>query len=262
MSSHKHLPTTNINEPGFGSIYCITNKINGKRYIGQTAAEYVSARWSEHKNIAKNNRSALPLYKDMQSYGVDNFIFEVLLDHVPISDLDNKEVEYIAKHNCRIPNGYNNAIGGAGTPGVVPWNKGIPRSEDTKQKLRDAFTSERRQLASQRVSGKNNPMYGRYGELNPAYGLRLCGSDNGFYGKHHSKATRKIISDKQLNKKPVAMLDKYSEEVLMEFNSIGEARRYLQSIGFDKADDSLISGCARGIYKHGYGYKWKFIGGD
>ena len=43
-------------------------------------------------------------------------------------------------------------------------------------------------------SGVNNPMYGRTGEKNPAYGWHRYGELNPFYGRNHSDETKKKIS--------------------------------------------------------------------
>lgn len=246
------------NEDGFGVIYKITNLINGKRYIGQTSKLYINDRWCEHKNNARNGKSSY-LYNAIRKYGEDNFEFKVILKNIPIDKLNFYEQLLIKKFNTKTPNGYNLTDGGGGTRGFVPWDKGIKRSREDIEKMKAYFTSEVREKMSKRVSGTNNPMYGRYGKYNPSYGKSRYGNDNPFYGKHHSEQTKEIISMAQNDKKSkVAMLDVNTEEVILIFDSYSEAGKYLRNnTEFIKADDSAISRCARGIYKYAYGHKWR-----
>lgn len=248
------------NEYGFGVIYKITNLINGKQYIGQTSKLYINNRWCEHKNNARNGKPSY-LYNAIRKYGEDNFEFKVILKNIPIDKLNFYEQLWIEKFNTKAPNGYNLTDGGSGTRGFTPWDKGIKRSKEDVEKMKAYFTPKVREKMSKRVSGANNPMYGRYGECHPSYGFSRYGNDNPFYGKHHSEQTREAISIAQNHKKiKVAMLDIDTEEIILIFNSYSEAGRYLRNnTEFIKADDSAISKCARGIYKYVYGHKWRKI---
>lgn len=59
-----------------GYIYKIENKLNGKKYIGQTIKS-LEKRFSQHKNnYTKSYFSQLALYQAFQKYGIDNFSFE------------------------------------------------------------------------------------------------------------------------------------------------------------------------------------------
>lgn len=54
-----------------GYIYKITNKINGKVYIGKTT-KTVQERWKEHLRESRTERSEnRPLYRAIRKYGVD-----------------------------------------------------------------------------------------------------------------------------------------------------------------------------------------------
>lgn len=57
-----------------GFIYKITNQINQKIYIGQTARD-IKTRWREHKShaICKYDTH---LYNAINKYGAENFIIE------------------------------------------------------------------------------------------------------------------------------------------------------------------------------------------
>lgn len=89
-------------------IYQITNLINNKIYIGQT--NNIAKRWSNHKCCNSPN---MVIAKAIKKYGVENFKFEILYRNIPIEQIDELEQKVIAKKNCRVPNGYNVALGGA-----------------------------------------------------------------------------------------------------------------------------------------------------
>lgn len=78
-------------------IYKITNKINGKIYIGQSTN--IMSRWDKHCRQALNKEKEREplnlLHKAIRKYGVTNFYFEI--EEICDKDLlDQKEKEYIA----------------------------------------------------------------------------------------------------------------------------------------------------------------------
>ena len=85
-------------------IYKITNKINGKSYIGQS--NNIQRRFKEH--IYKNE---LAIEKAIHKYGFENFTFEIL-EECQIEDLDRLEKYYIKKYNTYKDYGYNCNEGG------------------------------------------------------------------------------------------------------------------------------------------------------
>jgi group I intron endonuclease len=84
-------------------IYKITNKNDGKVYIGQS--ENIERRLSEHKQ--KRNET---IDDYINVLGVENFDFEII-EECDLDELDNKEQEYIMKYDSR-ENGYNIQNGG------------------------------------------------------------------------------------------------------------------------------------------------------
>lgn len=101
-----------------GYIYCITNKVNGKLYIGQTITT-VKNRWACHKHNAKSGRSDMALYHAMRKYGVDSFKIELVEKFFSntkeslVSTLNKKEIYYIDKFKSLYnENGYNVTKGG------------------------------------------------------------------------------------------------------------------------------------------------------
>lgn len=84
-------------------IYKITNKNNGKVYIGQS--NDIERRFNEHKKIR-----SLTIDDYINVLGADQFDFEIL-EECSLDDLDQKEQDYIKKYNSK-ENGYNNQLGG------------------------------------------------------------------------------------------------------------------------------------------------------
>lgn len=87
-------------------IYKITNKENGKIYIGQS--NNIERRFREHKT--KGSTSRIPLDVAIQKYGVESFSFEVV-EECSIEELNTKESFWI-KHYNSIEKGYNLSEGG------------------------------------------------------------------------------------------------------------------------------------------------------
>ena len=94
----------------YGIIYKITNKIDGKSYIGQTSRT-LSLRKAEHKYDA-HKETNYPLYNAMNHYGFENFIFEEVVTAETLDELNALEQFYIEKEDTLNPNGYNLSRGG------------------------------------------------------------------------------------------------------------------------------------------------------
>ena len=74
-------------------IYKITNTVTNDFYIG--SSKNVKRRWTEHKcKSTWNEHLNNPMYLDMQKYGVDKFVFEILAE-VEIAHLKEIEQQFI-----------------------------------------------------------------------------------------------------------------------------------------------------------------------
>lgn len=89
-------------------IYKITNKTNGKIYIGQS--KDIHYRWHRHRLAAFNSNYPqynCLLYKAMRKYGLDSFLFEVL-EECDENELNSREQHYISHFDSANPQlGYN-----------------------------------------------------------------------------------------------------------------------------------------------------------
>lgn len=96
-----------------GYIYCITNLINKKKYVGKTTYS-VTKRFQEHCRDSKKERcEKRPLYDAMNKYGTKNFVVEELIE-CPNDELNSYEIMYIDKLGT-YHNGYNATKGGDGS---------------------------------------------------------------------------------------------------------------------------------------------------
>ena len=93
-----------------GNIYCITNTVNNKVYVGKTLLS-IQKRFQQHLQDAKRFTDR-PLYRAINKYGAENFSI-TLLEEVEQSQLSSREQYWIAQKNS-YENGYNATRGGDG----------------------------------------------------------------------------------------------------------------------------------------------------
>ncbi len=94
-----------------GFIYCITNKTNNKKYIGQTTFS-IDERWKRH--LADSKKKSLekrPLYNAINHYGEENFQVDCLEECSNII-LNDREIYWIDYYNTYLGEGYNATPGG------------------------------------------------------------------------------------------------------------------------------------------------------
>lgn len=97
-------------------IYCYTNLINGKVYIGQT--NNIERRIREHKSNAFNDKSVNYnniIHKAFRKYGYENFSIDILetLENASREEVNEREIYWIKeKHSLISENGYNVLEGG------------------------------------------------------------------------------------------------------------------------------------------------------
>lgn len=92
-------------------IYCFTNKVNGKKYVGQSLS--IETRFNSHKNCHLNesyNGYDTKFYRALRKHSFENFSFSVL-EECSKDKLNEKERYYISTLNS-FKEGYNSSVGG------------------------------------------------------------------------------------------------------------------------------------------------------
>lgn len=211
-----------------GFIYCITNDVNGKQYVGKTV-DTIEKRFKEHLNDCTKARcEKRPLYDAMNKYGIEHFQVR-LLEECDLSILEEREKYWIDMLNT-FHNGYNATYGGDGKQlydyelFIQDFNKGMS-IKDIAIKFH-------------------------------------CDIDT------VSKVISKVGLDTNLNhyKKSSHVVQQLSLDgnVIQNFNSCRDAARYIknqnpQLTGTIKSIGNCISRVANGQASQAYNYLWKLV---
>jgi len=235
------------------SVYQHKNKINGKVYIGITSTSLEKRAGLNGNNYSKNTL----FYRAIQKYGWDNFEHTIMYTGLGYHEAAEKEKDLIrAFHSTDPLFGYNLSSGGES------GNAGCHMSSELKA------------IHSAAMSGRNNPFWGCFGELHPAFGRRHSEETKEKIGAAHRG---KIVSDSTKKKQ-----SEYRKSVL---SWSGESNPMYGKTG-DKAPQSRavrcietgevfscikyaaeskglfgtrISACCRGKSNTTGGYHWEYV---
>jgi group I intron endonuclease len=208
----------------YGVIYLIENKINGKRYVGQTVTS-VQKRFNSHKYASERGSMAC-LHRAIRRYGAMQFCITILDHAATHEDLNSKESEWITRYNCIAPNGYNITSGGSQPKWTDAQKERMSRilkarnfhhSEEAKRaigignlgnKRPDVAlknkTPEMREKVSVALSGPAHPMRGKCHTETTKAKISLAG-----IGRRHSPETIEKMRLAKLGKpRPIAMREK------------------------------------------------------
>lgn len=258
----------------YSNIYVITNKINNKKYVGQSID--VEKRWSEHKYNSKRN-TTIYLYNSMKKYGIDNFTLEVIEENIPLQMIDSRESYWIEKLNTYRPEGYNLTLGGEGTIGYVHTQKTKSAISKKAQERFNNLSDDEKTAFISRIRGsvgdlvKMNEGYRKWlittpNEIKNEVRQRMTktkkekGYDfyNFSFGKMTLKEKKEMyekISKNNPRNQSISMLNK-DNELVMNFHSLREAARYLnKNYGYSVNSHNNIKKKLNSDTIV-YGYKW------
>jgi len=186
----------------YGIIYKITNKVNGKVYIGQTT-QTGGFRARYYGSIINTTNGHLKA--SINKYGVENFnISEVYDIAFSKEELDIKETIYIQLYRSYEPQyGYNKELGGASGLPTIEVRKKMSKAQRgrliTNEHRKKISKSQKITLSrpevkkkkSEAMKGVNNPNYGK--KFNEEHKRKIS---EALRGKKHSEETRKKLKEK------------------------------------------------------------------
>lgn len=175
-------------------IYRITNKKDGKSYIGKTGVNF-GDRWDSHRSLLRHGKHDNPyLQAAWNKYGEESFEFAVvqLVDDVEL--LNELEMKYIAEFRNN-SSSYNLHDGGDGG-----YNLGKHLSEETKRKIgeknrQNSLGRKASEETRRKMSESHKRRYEKWDELDrAAWGAMSSSCASGY---HWSKDAKNRFSMRQ-----------------------------------------------------------------
>lgn len=152
----------------YGFVYLITNKINGKPYVGQTI-RLIHKRWRGHCSKARVAKPRTVISRAIKKYGPDSFTIDCLGTAVDRESLNLMEELNIVAFDSIWPNGYNVTKTAQWSPGrgqadYIGRNRkplsADHRSSISKQLLGKSKSAEHKAKISASKIGKSSPWSG------------------------------------------------------------------------------------------------------
>ena len=201
-------------------IYKVTNKTNGKIYVGQTTMS-LHRRWYLH---CHKSSGCTALHNAINKYGSSKFTVEQIDTACDKTELDKKEQDWIDHYQSMVPQGYNLTSGG-NTPHY---------SHESRRRMSVNHAD---------VSGENNPRYGVH--LSEETKKKISDSHKGKCLSFEHRKQCQLSSPKRKLVKNIDTGDVYLSCRLAE-----------QQCGFAHGAISVV---CRGKGKTAGGYHWCYV---
>lgn len=213
-------------------IYCIENIINGKKYIGSSIN--IHKRKNSHfYGLKRNKHKNCKLQNSYNLHGKEAFIFYLLLEVDDKKILIEKEQYFINE----IKPAYNINL-------IANSSLGVKRSEETKQKVREAnlglkHPEWRNKIKSKAQGGENH--WTKNKKFSEESKQKMSNSQKKLFKNGYKHPNSKIVIQLDLNNNSLKE---------WESSTIAAKELNLNAMG--------IANCARGVSKTSGNYKWKY----
>lgn len=255
-------------------IYCIENKTNKKKYIGQSTD--IEDRLSHHKSNIKHGHSLVKKIREEMSvlnFTVDDFNFYIL-EECSSKELDDKEKFYIEKYNTYIDeHGYNEDLGGRYNQ--IRSKKHSERLSETKKKQFSDKKSDfyKRFLIGQDKTKKSVLQIDNYGkivkewtkgalEISDSLGIPIHNIYNAIEVLHKTSGFYWIKKEDYSQELVDNMIKKRSKEKVFQYSFNGDLVNEWASAHEAKLniniDDKGIGSACKGQCLQFKGYIWSY----
>ena len=219
-------------------LYCFTNTINSKRYVGITSN--IQRRYNQHKS----GRNRCPVFSSaIKKYGFENFEFVVIKENLTCEEAKLLEKEFIKNFNSMVPNGYNRTEGG---------DASVKHNEESRRKISESNKNYLLNHPHVRTGRKHSEETKKLlSELALKRTNRPRGVDHWHYGKRPNDATiEKMKIQNSLGNNPFAkkVIDLNTNVI---YSCINEAK---QVYGVSHSMISMICSGKRKSSKYNFMY--------
>lgn len=264
-----------MNNEVFGMVYKITNKINGKVYIGVTKKESVSERYKGSIINTHNEH----LRRSIEKYGVENFEiinqFDIAYSEEELNKLESYYINYYDSMNPK--KGYNKTSGG---------DSKYIFSEESKKKMSKAhsgkkLTEEHKKKLSESRRGEKNHFYGKTHtdkvrkKISDTHKGKIISEEHRkivsecWTGRKHSEETKQKMREwnigKKMSEESKEKMRKAKGKEVYQYSKEGTFINKWRSVAemcrqnnYNNSDYSSILQCLCGMTKSARGYVWSY----
>ena len=221
-------------------IYITTNLVNGKKYLGK-----------DSKNRESYLGSGKYLKAAIKKYGKNNFEKEIIEYCSNLDELNNREVFWLKKLQCKSDDNFYNII-----DTITPCRQGKPLSKEHRDKIRRSsigkkHTQQTRELLSDIQKERLSKKDCSHSELTK---IKISSA---LKGKSFSDTHKKALSavrkgvPRTYNRKAIKKLDKTTGQVLKRYEMIIDTRN-------DGYNPHAIQAVLSGKCKTSGGFGWRY----
>ncbi len=226
-------------------VYKITNKVNGKFYVGSTAINLLQ-RWNDHKSqLRAGKHSNIHLQRSYDKHGIGNFVFEILSYCDNVLEIEQYYIDTLKPQ-------YN-------IEKIAGSSIGVKRSMSTRNKISRTKLGNRNRVGQIKTTEEIQKISNTLKE-----GYKTGRIKHWIEGKTHSLLSRTKLSKSlkgNSNRKNsptyrnILQLDLSGKLISLHTT----ARLAAISIGrLEKSDSSKIVRACREPHRTAFGYRWKF----